>query len=564
MVLRWLLLATSAASRSKPAPWATRCPRVAWRTTPSYPIWAQVHRNRLGGLSLAPAVAAALRVVCVIGEVAGPDGAYSAARVVEDALLRRSLTLRDAAALARAGGAKVVLYHNPRHEPARRGLVPALRRRREARAPRARRRHARLVRGRDARGAAGAAEIRVRARRARARGNRDGRRRLDDPCPVAASDPAALDREASFCDRSAERRGVLRRRSLVAVDGEVATVVSTRSGPNGTCVLALRRDGAAPTGGRRAARGAAVLAPAFLDGGVLDGGRDCLYAPPQYAFDYASPAAAACVAAYASRDQALGLDGTWYDNLGANVYGACDAAGAALHTAELRPAFRARAACGERARRARLAAARAAAGNGTALYANGLKHSYYWRAAQIGELSAAYLKDRCPRRRGDGCAFETTRPPADFWRANVRVAAHAAARRYGVLVKVGQAGWKTVAQEHQRDGDSHGWALAYWASFLLAVRDPSGPLALGVHPFHRGTTGNVAPWLHPVLFLDVRAPRETRDLLEAYRVPDHFTYRRVFDRGVALYNPSDLVDLDVPLGGAYVDPWDARCGAADR
>ena len=146
----------------------------------------------------------------------------------------------------------------------------------------------------------------------------------------------------------------------------------------------------------------------------------------------------------------------------------------------------------------------------------------------------------------------------------MRVAAHAAARRYGVLVKVGQAGWKTVAQEHQRDGDSHGWALAYWASFLLAVRDPAGPLALGVHPFHRGTTGHVEPWLHPVLFLDVGAPRETRDLLEAYRVPEHFTYRRFFDRGVALYNPSDLVDLDVPLGGAYVDPWDARCGAADR
>ena len=146
----------------------------------------------------------------------------------------------------------------------------------------------------------------------------------------------------------------------------------------------------------------------------------------------------------------------------------------------------------------------------------------------------------------------------------MRVAAHAAARRYGVLVKVGQAGWKTVAQEHQRDGDSHGWALAYWASFLLAVRDPAGPLALGVHPFHRGTTGHVEPWLHPVLFLDVGAPRETRDLLEAYRVPEHLTYRRVFDRGVALYNPSDLVDLDVPLGGAYVDPWDARCGAADR
>ena len=53
-------------------------------------------------------------------------------------------------------------------------------------------------------------------------------------------------------------------------------------------------------------------------------------------------------------------------------------------------------------------------------------------------------------------------------------------------------------------------------------------------------------------------------MLEAYRVPEHFTYRRVFDRGVALYNPSDLVDLDVPLGGAYVDPWDTRCGAADR
>ncbi|KAK7235524.1 hypothetical protein SO694_00069133 [Aureococcus anophagefferens] len=203
MVLRWLLLATSAASRSKPAPWATRCPRVAWRTTPSYPIWAQVHRNRLGGLSLAPAVAAALRVVCVIGEVAGPDGAYSAARVVEDALLRRSLTLRDAAALARAGGAKVVLYHNPRGTNPR-GADSCLRYGDAEKRARLERDDGTLAwyeaATLRARARGWRREIRVRAAGAglRARWNRDGRRRLDDPCPVAASDPAALDREASL------------------------------------------------------------------------------------------------------------------------------------------------------------------------------------------------------------------------------------------------------------------------------------------------------------------------------------------------------------------------------
>ena len=169
-----------------------------------------------------------------------------------------------------------------------------------------------------------------------------------------------------------------------------------------------------------------------------------------------------------------------------------------------------------------------------------------------------------------GIALEHTRVEATvnhpcpalprFWLANARVAAHAAARGQPILLKVGQAGWKAAAQEREDDAGAHGWALAYWASFLLVAKDPTGAAALGVHPFRRDhETETVEPWLHPALFLDVGAPAETEVLLEGYRVPGHLAFRRAFDRGLALYNPSDLVDVDVPLGGTYLDPFDADC-----
>ncbi|KAK7235522.1 hypothetical protein SO694_00069191 [Aureococcus anophagefferens] len=386
-------------------------------------------------------------------------------------------------------------------------------------------------------------------------------------------------------------------RSLVAVDGEVATVVSTRSGPNGTCVLALRRDGAAPTGGRRARPAAPPPSrPRFLDGGVLDGGRDCLYAPPQYAFDYASPAAAACVARYAARDQALGLDGrgttTWARTSTARATptaprstrrscgppfararGCGESARACLRTAFAGHDERRRNATAAKFKLCKLersAAAQRARGSPPRAR-GGQRHGALRQRPQAalllarGRRSAKYppraLKDRAARDAARSATLE-----ADLRDAAWAVATHAPPAPFAVprRRKLRARAGRPSPRSTSADGDVHGWALAYWASFLLAVRDPSGPLALGVHPFHRGTTGTVAPWLHPVLFLDVGAPRETRDLLEAYRVPEHFTYRRVFDRGVALYNPSDLVDLDVPLGGAYVDPWDFRCGAADR
>lgn len=265
---------------------------------------------------------------------------------------------------------------------------------------------------------------------------------------------------------------------------------------------------------------------------------------------------------------------------------------------------------------------------GRRLYGNGLKHSYYWTAGQIANASLAHadaagvpavgdlsLRDAsrfpapfepfpaaavvhyplaatqlmfealdgfnmesffgfntatppCAARGeaapGGGCAYGTEAPPREFWAANVRVAIHAASRRFAALLKVGQAGWKSVAQEHQPDADLHAWVSAYWATFLMAVRDPSDPLALGVHPFRRTAAGAVEPWLHPLLALDVGFPAETAAVEAGYRVAGHLSYRRAFERGVALYNPTDLADVDVPLGGVYADPFDGGCGALER
>ena len=117
-LLRAPLLAALLAATAAVAPWEATCPRVQWRTSPAYPIWAQVHRTRLLGLSRAPGVVSHLRVLCIIGAVA-VGGNYSASSLVADALLGDEETLPGAVARVRAAAVgaappAVVVYHNPR------------------------------------------------------------------------------------------------------------------------------------------------------------------------------------------------------------------------------------------------------------------------------------------------------------------------------------------------------------------------------------------------------------------------------------------------------------------
>lgn len=143
----------------------------------------------------------------------------------------------------------------------------------------------------------------------------------------------------------------------------------------------------------------------------------------------------------------------------------------------------------------------------------------------------------------------------------MRLIAHAAQHRRSALAKVGQAGWKTFAQELLPPARLHRWVLAAYTSYLLAVERPAPPhtqptTALGIHPFAKRADGRVVPWLHPALFVDLGWPLTTESLLERYRAPGHNTYVRRFERGIVLYNPESSPDV-IPLGAKYVDPWSA-------
>jgi len=157
------------------------------------------------------------------------------------------------------------------------------------------------------------------------------------------------------------------------------------------------------------------------------------------------------------------------------------------------------------------------------------------------------------------CDANITYPASNSWHANVRVLALAAQRGLRVLANVGRAGWTTVAQEYLPPAALHRWLLSAYSSFLFAVSARTSTLSLGVHPFVRLNETNVQPWLHPVFFIDLGPPTQWEALIESYRVANHSTYTRRFGRGMSLYNPSKEVDIDVPLGGEYIDPFDRSC-----
>lgn len=161
----------------------------------------------------------------------------------------------------------------------------------------------------------------------------------------------------------------------------------------------------------------------------------------------------------------------------------------------------------------------------------------------------------------ESCEMKLEVPHYRVWHANLRLFSDAARRGLRALAKVGQAGWKTVAQEHLKPYYLHTWVISAYASFLMIVPEIEGevPLMLGVHPFAKTEAGYVQPWLHPVFFLDIGRPIETKSLLEEYRISGHPTYVRRFERGIVLYNPYKQTDVKAPLDGEYLDPWKNDC-----
>uniref|UniRef100_A0A7S2CYK7 Uncharacterized protein n=1 Tax=Haptolina brevifila TaxID=156173 RepID=A0A7S2CYK7_9EUKA len=280
-----------------------------------------------------------------------------------------------------------------------------------------------------------------------------------------------------------------------------------------------------------------------------------------------------CLATYLARDAAIGADGAWLDNMGANVYGARSPQGDELRSFHLtlspRPQEGATTPCAEEQRRAlvagnksgshsyaallaykdcafsviarqqavRLRAAVATSreklGKTLRVYGNGLKHSFYWTAEEMaavreahrrfeaggsrssigtggGSVGATIERSEAPPFSPDpddrvvyfavegtgeimqsafdgfnmesfygfiasrsertcnrwptmanttleSCGFTFIHPGSSFWHANVRLMAHAAQHSRRALAKIGQAGWKTFAQELLPEGKLHQW-----------------------------------------------------------------------------------------------------------
>lgn len=440
--------------------------------------------------------------------------------------------------------------------------------------------------------------------------------------------------------------------SIVRVGDEIMVVIqanATRVGDLDGCRLIVSRESP-----RRHPAGANVLSPTHLDVAATE--TNC-EEPPQYALDYLHPGAATCLQRHIEHAFSVGFDGTWFDNMGPNVFGAKTSNGIPIGSYDLRyPDAISPEPCPTNMNevnkiadpeqstsvvhrfklcrfgklieaqdsRVTLAmdAVRKAKGRRPLVFGNGLKHSFYW-----SDIQAAYMRDlyldvmraknktvsnsKAPfaknmsedvvyfKCRGtselmegqldgfnmesffgfitvsrlcrgwpigrnitlENCGANLHYPGPAFWHANVRVFADAGRRGLKAMAKVGQAGWKSVAQEYLHPAALHRWTVSAYASFLLTVggAQHKDRLMFGIHPFAQTSDGSVQPWLHPVFFLDLGKPIHTFNVLEEYSVDGHPSYVRRFEHGIVLYNPYPTIDDHIPLGGEYVDPWAEAC-----
>ena len=458
-----------------------RCP-VKILSRPAYPIWSQVHQNRLAGLLLRPRVLASLDMICVLAAALDEAGATSANasvrrrqllrrlaadklleyshRPVMDALLTGGPCVTSKARscafalplvlshLRRASpGLKLVLYHNPRGSSPSgsdscmsSAEVERLAVSTDDGGPLLWHSAGTLVRGVNASGETLLVRPPYDFAERKPRGD----------CAIVASFRSTHGQRVNHWHASpassgchgvggaAHERRQWQYRSIARLGDEPVEVLSvsrepeTVGGSLALCRLQVRRlaggamgeaaggaTGEAATSARRPHdAGTRVLAPVLLDAGAR--AASCRK-PLQYAFDLSHPLATACVATYLERDAAIGADGSWLDNMGANIYGARSPHGTELRSFHLEwqgaggsaasapcVAEREHARAGSasyatllafkdcsfsavaRQQAARLTRAvealRARLGRKPLVYGNGLKHSFYWSAAEMAAV----------------------------------------------------------------------------------------------------------------------------------------------------------------------------------
>ena len=340
-----------------PAAGKFTCPvkRQHMRTTPAYPVWAQIHQNRLASLLMRPLVLRSLDLICVLASATDtkPDGSvHYSRRAVPDALLTGGPCVSESsracsfplphvlsALRSAAHSTKLVLYHNPRgSSPTGTDSCVSLA-------------EAESRRGRGGGGGGAAATLQapwsdgfswheagtiVRVLNASSAATahptitllvappfdmatRAPRREcLLVPTATAACAGAAVGAHGwrHVAHRSLARMGERAGAEAVEVlhvrdrGGQQQQQQQQQQQGGGHCEVTVRRRAMAP--GTTFAPGTRIFAPTLLDAGAA--AASCR-APAQHAFDYGSKLAADCIQTYLMRDVALGADGSWFDNM---------------------------------------------------------------------------------------------------------------------------------------------------------------------------------------------------------------------------------------------------------
>ena len=342
-----------------------RCPRFPLMESPAFPLYAQIHRNRLAGMMTDPKVLRSLFLICVIGsqpepsaatyglrgQVSAGDEVWYATQPYRDVMLGEEFELPTVLRKIRQEGRKaasgrrpqVVLYSNPRgSNPTGVDTCSSYR---------ALERSAQSGTGALSWSEAGVLDSPIPVNHstvvlrppALLMAGRHGDH--EQPvCVVAPSHPVGATRSGSSCHVdiyprpstgwTKQLRNQFYFTSMLRLGDEAMVVVDATVGTSKAgepaCHLTVRRDA---TKAVRHEAGEHAVAPTHLD---AEASAATCEQPVQYAFDYADQAASACVERHLEHALAVGADGTWLDNMGPNLYGAKTGTGLLLGSYDLR------------------------------------------------------------------------------------------------------------------------------------------------------------------------------------------------------------------------------------
>ena len=144
--------------------------------------------------------------------------------------------------------------------------------------------------------------------------------------------------------------------------------------------------------------------------------------------------------------------------------------------------------------------------------------------------------------------------PAEEWLKHVQVVMDAAQKNLAAFPMVAQAGCKSVKLEMIGSLRDKFENFAY-ASYLLAVEEPSGMTRLGIPAFYQ-SNGKRYAYVHPRYTWPIGTPTRTvapDDIVE-YQPHGHTSFVRPFTGGMVVVNPYNQTDTQVRLNGTFFDP----------